>query len=154
MALSLIISLTDFCQLFLSLLPRQHLIEHSISSKEIEIFPVCGQRSKEQALICSVPKFYGYFKQHHLPMILTQNGELGHICFTASSAPAFPSLLYPEPARLAFIFHCLLGEEVTIFLPNILHLSNPWFLVRLHFQTIGFIFYRGGFWNFKIHFLS
>lgn len=101
-----------------------------------------------------MPKFYGYFKQHHLPMILTQNGELGHIRFTASPAPASPSLLYPEPARLAFIFHCLLGEEVMIFLPNILHLSNPWFLVRLHFQTMSFIFYRGGFWNFKIHFLS
>lgn len=89
MALSLIISLRIIPQLSVSLPPTKQLIEPSTSLKETEIFPICDQRSKKQGLICSLSKFYGYFKQHYLSMVLTLNGGLEHMYLLFHLLPHF-----------------------------------------------------------------
>lgn len=58
-------------------------------------------------------------------MVLTQKGELGHVCFIDFPASLLPSLSYPEPARLAFTFYFLSGGEIKTYLHNIFHLFNP-----------------------------
>ena len=110
-----------------------------IFSKETESSQIYGQRSKKTSSIFSKPKFYGYFNSS-IYLWYWLRMESGDVYLSLLYPPS-----YPDPARLAFVFYFLSGAEITCS-HSIFRLSNPWFLARLHFKTMGsFVFCRGSF---------